>query len=255
MTVFRPKILNKNFISVSEISDSSASDIENFFKLIDKNDELLYQTFGFLTGTRTITWTPSSSTEIDRIIIQGINWKDFNITYDSGTPFSTAISFTNNTKTDFYFEFNLVGVTSVVFSITDTFVTGDIAKVGQIVCTREIFEFSGSLGHKIKDRESESQRIIVLSDSTVSKTFIRDIYNYSIDLENVRGADLANFQALKQLNRRQQFIFIKEPATYPDTWDSRGYHYNMVKYKLEAYSMNLKLNGRMGSIELSQGAG
>lgn len=259
MSTFQPKFLYQNKITdVSQITTSGTGltdNDSNKLKLFDRNEELKYSSIGSTSGSRLITWAPGSSTSINRIVIQNINFKDFTIRYNNGTDFSTAIIFTGNTKTNLYFEFNTVSVTDVTIEVTDTMTSGDTAKIGQFIVTSEIFEMSNP-GGTFQIIPQAQQQIITLSDGTTYKNYVRSIRNYLMTIMCVSVAEQANYATLYTINTTSAFVFIPRPATQTDDWDGLCGHYNWMNAKdIDNYVDNVQVNGYMINLELGQAGG
>jgi len=263
MTLLNPKFLTKNEINaVSKITDSAGNSDDMKRRLFDRNSEIQYQTVGQISGTRTITFTPNSATSINRIFIQNCNWKTFTIKYNTSSDFSVSITVTNGTATNYYFEFNSVSVDNVVFSITDTHISADVAKVGQIYTGTELFTIAEEEGGLFKVVPSAQQVLIQLSDGSYSKCYIRTIINYELTLSAVSTANISNYRNLFLRNRTEAFAFIPRPTTIADTgdgfteWDGIGNHYHWANapdyYNYTDYIID---NGYDVNIELKQAAG
>lgn len=257
MAVFNPKFLYRNSITAaSQLSDSAGTSTANLTKLFDRNDELQYASIGATSGTRTITWTPSAATAITRIYLQNINWATFTVKYDTSSDFSSAISLSGNTKTNLYFEFNSVSVTNVVFSVTATITSGEAIKAGQIYVGRELFEMAAATAGTQRISPLPAQKIVQLSDGTTYKIFVRKSRNFDINLVGVTTTERDNYSVLYDLNRREPFVFIPEPATSSDAWNGIATHVNWINgFDFENYSGDISINGYNGVIQLATASG
>lgn len=260
MSTFLPKFLTKNQITtVDDLSDSASTTVSNKTKLIDRNREYLYMSVGSTSGSRTITWTPSLSTPrtISRIFVQGINWDSFTIKYNTSSFFSTPISFTGNTKTNLYFEFNAVAVTNVVISVSTTFPLNEVIKCGQFYAGSELYQMVNTTGGQFVITPVQKATVLTLADGTTYKTTDR-LYLRNVDFElmAVSAAEKENFRTVYDYNATNPFVFIPYPATSTDTWDGKADHYNWINgFEFDTFTDDVELNGYNGIINLAQAGG
>lgn len=257
MSLFSPKFLTKNKItSATLLSDSASTSVGNRTKLIDRNDAYQYLSVGATTGTRTITWTPSAATSINRIFIQGINFDTFTIKYNTSSTFSTPITFTGNTRTNLYFEFNAVSVTNVVISVSATMTASDVIRITEFYCGTELYEMIG-IGGTTQIIPAQKASVLTLADGTTYKSVDRlNIRAVDFSLLGVSEADKASFKAVFDYNATAPFVFIPFPATSSDNWDGKADHYNWVSgFDFENYTENVDLNGYDGNFSIVQAGG
>jgi hypothetical protein len=261
LTLYEIEFCKKNIISdVSEIYDSASTTNENKFKIIDRNTDISYGSIGATTGTRTITFTFSSNKTIDRLIFQGVNWKNFTIKYNGSTDFTSAISGTNNTATELYYRVTKVtNVASVTISVTATMTTGDVVRCSEATLTESLYcptSTPASNGEGLKYIPVVSQRINELSDGTFDKTFIKSSFGYSIGMSLLSATDQLNYKSVFDYNRRNSIFFIPEPNDTPGSWNgiSSHVHWNNA---LDIYnaSLGLTLNGYDAIISLIPASG
>ena len=138
--------------SVSVGSGSSSADF-----MLDRTQNTYWRSVGSDdTTTETITITFPAAVTIDRLLLLDINWKDFNIQYDTGggfTHFSSVVgldgSKANITETAFaddsaYYEFASVsGVTDIRIQVTKSQVTDAEKYVSQVIATEELGTLQG----------------------------------------------------------------------------------------------------------------
>ena len=257
MTTFDPKFLTKNYITdVTQISDSAGTEARYRQKLINRNSEDQYVSVGASSGTRTITWTPTSAKTINRIFLQSHNFDTFTIKYNTSSDFSTAISLSGNTNTNHYFEFNSVSVTSVTISVSVTMTVGAKLNLGEFYCGLELFEMDSPVGQPLRVSAKAQQQILTLSDGSNYKNYVRQLRDFMIRLNCVTEAERLNYVSLYERNRRETFVFIPNPATSSDTWDGLGGHYIWgSEPDYDNYTDNLAVNGRDINIQLMQAGG
>lgn len=255
MTLQNPKFLTKNKITDSTLITAAGS-ASNIAKLIDRNEDTKWYSIGDETTPWSIVWTPSTSTSINRIFVQGVNWATFTIKYNSSSNFSTPISISTSTKTNFYFEFNAVSVTSITINITALQGTDTFSSASQIYFGTEYFTISDATGGNKEIISTTAQRIIGMADGTEYKIFIKSNRNYRLDLIAVSEAERTNFYNLYQINRREPFVFIPNPDVDSANWDGIAHHVNWINgFDFDNYYENLQINGRRATVELSQAGG
>jgi hypothetical protein len=228
MTEYNPKFLQKNFINnVDTIVDSAATSDQNKRFLYDRKPRFQWESIGETSGTRTITWTPSSSKTVTRIWLQNINWKDFTIKYNTTNNFTPAIAVTGNSDENIYIQVDSQAVNNIVFSITDTITASVTAKAGQIYVGAELFEIDSVSGGRLNEAVADvRQTMIPLSDGRFNKVFINDIVNWQLGLVKITAANRQNYIDLYDRNRREPFAYIPYPKTQSDVWDGIANHYD-----------------------------
>lgn len=142
------KFFNKNKITINSDIVASTGDASSLY-IADENFFTNWRSSGSNDSTsETITITFSTATTIDRIHLIGHNWKNYGITYDSGTAFSSvtsldssglsAISETTYNRDTSYYEFDSVSVTTIEITINTTQTAGQEKYLRGLKLTTEI---------------------------------------------------------------------------------------------------------------------
>jgi len=244
-----PKFLSKNLItSTSMITVSSGSSTK--IRLIDRNTDIQWSTVGETTGTRTITITFAAATTITRIFLQGINWKGFEIN-DGANALALE---TENAETDLYYEVNAVNITTLAFVVTETMTTGENIKCGELYAGTELFEMAAATSGVLRVSPEVAQQVFNLSDGTTYKIYVKKLFGFNIQLENITSTERTNYLNLYNRNRRETFVFIPYPKTA--NWDGVAVHCNWVNvFNIDNYDNDIIDNNYNGSIELKQAGG
>ena len=254
MSVFRPKFLFKNLIDdITQLSDSVGSQNANKFRLFDRSDDLSYVSAGATTGTRTITWTPSGEKILSRIVLLGVNWKDFTIKFNGASNFTPTIARVGNQDKHIYIEVAAQAVTNIIFNITATFTASDVVRAKEIIISNEIMEFSGTDCFDDDFRITPAQKAIFIekSDGTFQKSFVRTTRGASIRCTIRTEAERLKFWAVYEENRRNYVIFIPKPRTQPDIFDGVLLHAHwMGGRSFEDNSNGFEVNGFDGAFSL-----
>lgn len=262
MTLYEFEFCKKSIISdISEIADSASTTDENKFKLIDRNDDIVYGSIGASTGTRTITFTFSSAKTVDRIILKNINWKNFTIQYNSSTNFTPTQSYTNNTLTDMYIQVTkLTTITSIVISVTETMTAGDVIRASQIIFCESLYQPATTFASQGNAEDGlvylpfVSQKTNMLSDGSFDKTFIKSGFGFQLKIALLSTANQASFKSVFDWNKRNSLIFIPEPDS--STWNGI-YSYVHWNNALDIYNATsgFTINGFNANIDLIPAAG
>ncbi len=153
---FEPNLAIDNTSGITASSGTSSED-----NIIDPDQTVVWQSVGSddMT-TETITITFSTAITLDRLFFLNINWKEFQVKYNTSNDFSnvkdldtsggSAIDVTNYDKDMAYFEFTEVSSVSNIVITVDTTQVADAQKyLGYFIPTVEIGTFSNSAQGKI----------------------------------------------------------------------------------------------------------
>lgn len=247
-----PKFLTKNLIT-STAMFTATSGTAQLIRMIDRSTETQWATVGETSGSRILIVTFSPVKQITRLIFQGINWKDFTIHFD-GVSVPSDVAITNNTETDLYYEISTTTVTSITVTVLATITSGEEMKIAEFYCGTELFEMTALTGGVKRIEPESQQKIVNLADGSCYKIFIKKLFGYALDLQNITAAERLNYLALYNRNKREPFYFIPTPAT--SAWDGVGGHVNWVNaFDFDNRDGQINDNNYSGHIELKQAGG
>lgn len=124
------KFFSKNKITINSSIVSSSGDSSSVY-IADENYFTNWRSSGSSdSSTETITITFDAPTAIDRLHLIGHNWKSYTIKYDTTSEFSNVNSLDNSSlslisestysRSDSYYEFDSVSVTTINIAVTTT---------------------------------------------------------------------------------------------------------------------------------------
>lgn len=256
MTRKRPTFFKKNNLNnYLMITDSGGATDQIKRSMYDRSFETLWNSGSETSGSSTIQIDFETAVLLDAIALQQCNFKTFTITYNAGSQFSTPISISNNiTNKHFYFEFNQVSVTSILITITDTIVSSTQRTLGELLLLTKVFSMSENTSDQINVPVDDKVVIVKLSDNTTFKNYLRSVINYDIKVGYVDQTELENYKAIYEINKREPFIFMRNPDTV--AWDGEANHYNWCNgFDFYNFSQDFYVNGYSGNIRLAQACG
>ncbi|MCP4648904.1 MAG: hypothetical protein GY853_02320 [PVC group bacterium] len=213
------EILDKSYLNTTTlIAVSSGTDTMSY--LFDRTSKQ-YQSSGHNTNTSAVTIGIEflSAKNIDRIILQDHNLKNFNIYYNSNSANLFSItsaetgtaSWTGNSDTALYLKFATVAATSVFIVATGTMAGGDEKKIGELwVCSHK-FSFEdnpSSSDYKTKlDRRKSSHE---MADGGTSVYVFGDSYQSKIKLKHQSDDMRDNFKDI--YDDKKSIIVVPYPT-------------------------------------------
>ncbi|MCK5608294.1 hypothetical protein KAR91_40810 [Candidatus Pacearchaeota archaeon] len=215
----------KYFEKPSSLNSDGASGIassgtDSVVHMLTSNSETFYRSVGSADGTvETIDITLSASSDIDRLYVRDINWKQFTMQYKTGgtwTDFTNVISIKSSTAaalisvTDWdqdtaYFEFDKVTTTDIRITITNTQVVNAEKYANWFISTAEYGTFVGypQIKKITQDRNIKLKKTLSGKYSSQAST---EALEYEIAFENyivsdeIYNADLDLVMTLNDLN-------------------------------------------------------
>lgn len=175
------KVFYTNYIELFS-NTVAASTGTNQANIYDRDRETQWSSVGSDDSTvETLTITFDSQATISRLFCVGMNWKNFTIQYDAGggyTDFSNVyslkadaaaalISYSDNSETTRYFEFDAVAVNSVKITMNTTIVVDAEKTLIELYIGKEMGTFSDdviSKPNKAKINFDYGEKIITLSN-------------------------------------------------------------------------------------------
>jgi len=214
------EILTTNYLDTTTlISVSSGSDTASY--LFNRKLDEYYESSGRNTNTSGITIgvTFASNKNISRIALQGHNFKDFTIYYNSNpantfglTNCATTVSdWTQNSSTALYLKFTTINVSSIFILATGTMAGSDEKYIAQLWINDKKFTFENnpdSKGYspKLNVKEVEHE----MSDGGITKYTFGDAFQTGIKLEY--QSDTMYSYLYDLYADRQSFVFVPFPT-------------------------------------------
>ena len=260
---------NMEFLSLNSVNTTTqitVSTSSNTSRFFDRRQSEQYTSSGDNDDgtTTTITIEFTSYQDVDRIVLENINWKSFKAYYNSNSAnlFSLTSAdtgtaeWTQNSQTNMYMKLAAKkSCTSVIFEITATAVANQEKKCGQIWVMEQQFALdtnpdAKSYIPKIARKQYEHK----MSDGGITTYFINDPYSGSIKLKYVSQTVYDNLKTL--YNLKTPFVFVPFPTA--TNWEenfsvARIYEVNWIKdYDFEQFTNNLTTLGHRGTIRLAE---
>ena len=260
---------NMEFLSLNSVNTTTqitVSTSSNTSRFFDRRQSEQYSSSGDNDDgtTTTITIEFTSYQDVDRIVLENINWKSFKAYYNSNSAnlFSLTSAdtgtaeWTQNSQTNMYLKLAATkSCTSVIFEITATAVANQEKKCGQIWVMEQMFALADNPDAKsYVPKMYRKEYAHKMSDGGVATYFINDNYDASIKLKYVSQTTYDNLKTL--YNLKTSFTFVPFPTA--TNWDenfsvARIYEVNWVKdFDFESYQNNLISLGHKGTIRLKE---
>ena len=220
------EILTTNYLNTTTLVNvaSGTDTVSRLFNRETYNN--YYESSGFNTNTSgvTIGVTFVSAQNISRIALQGINFKDFTIYYNSNSANTftlvsaetTTSDWSGNSATGLYLKFSTISVDSVFIECTGTMAGGDEKHVSQLWIgdTKVVFENNPDYkGYKpaIEIKEVSHE----MSDGGTIKYAFGEAFDTKIKLEYQSETMYDNLYSV--FRDRQAFVFVPFPTG--TSWD------------------------------------
>ena len=258
------EFLNPNSVNTTtQITVSTGSNTSRFF---DRRQSEQYTSVGDNSDltTTTITIEFSSSQDINRIVLENINWKSFNSYYNSNSAnlFSLTSADTGtadwntNSQTNIYMKLEATkSCTSISFEITATAVADEEKKCGQVWACGQRFALDSNPDAKsYKPKVNRKEYAHKMSDGGTTTYFINDNFDGNIKLNYVSQTVYDNLKSL--YNLKTSFVFVPFPTA--TAWEqnfsvARIYEVNWIKsFDFEQYAKNTLELGHKGMIRLRE---
>lgn len=196
---------------------ASSGDIVSAYA-IDKNPVTFWESVGSddaTTETLTLTF---DEVEIDRLILQNHNWKDFNVQYWTGAAWAHFASVVgldgakaNITETAFaqdtaYYEFTAVTTTKLRIQVLKTQVVDDQKYIAQVIACTEIGTLQGWPKIKNVKHSRNSRKKEMLSGKVLVQPGI-DSFACKLDFQNYPASYSADLDlAMELFDREDPFL-------------------------------------------------
>jgi hypothetical protein len=204
-------------------------------RLIDKNEDLQYQSSGFNDDTLgvTITVKYASAKNIDHIIIQNTNFKSFKVYYNSNAANTftlidgetSASDWTQNSTTNLFLRFATISVDSISIAGTTTMIANQEKKVGELWTTarRHIMAYNPA-AKDYRPKDDAKEWIHEMSNGGTVRYRISEKWQAKIKYNYVSDSERTSFKALYDANT--DMIFLPFPTG--TSWNNEIYAVNWV---------------------------
>lgn len=211
------------------------------------------------TITSSIRIDFNSAQEVDRLILQNINFKSFKIYYDSTTAnlFSVTSALTgtsawsSNSATSLYLLLaDTKTITSLTIEATATMVANKEKEMRELRITAQQYAFVDNPTSKnYKAMLKRKEYLHEMSDGGTTQYVLDEKFKADIKRTFVLPAEETNLYSL--YSGRQTFIFTPEPTG--TSWNDKIYEVNWVgDYDFEQFADNYKGNGYSGMMRLRE---
>jgi hypothetical protein len=202
----------------------------------------------------------NASENINRIVLDNINWKSFKIYYNSNTanvltllngPTNSSTWITNSLTT-MYLEFATISASRVTIAATTTMVANAEKYIYNIWFLEKIFtlvdnpsaqNYDPNLGKTIYKHE--------MSDGGNAVYYIGEMFRGSVKLDWITNTYYDFIKGISDLE--DTFVFVPFPTG--TGWDGNIWQVNYVNdFDFMQYSSNYKGNGYSGTIKMEEAA-
>lgn len=238
--------------TLSQLSATSAN--ANISQVFDRKENIQWQTSGQNSDLNTMTlyWTPGSSTNVSCVMLQNHNFKDFDITYNSGTALSPALNVTGNTNSNTFYFFATQSVNNIQINCLKTHVADAEKAIGQIViCDLKLTLDTNPQASGYNPFTYKKGIEYELADGGVTSVYLSDKFRTELQLGFIASSTYDSLFSL--WNEHKDFTFVPFPVnTYTTFWDGQSYAVNWTgDFTLMQLRDNV-LNGYRGNMRLSQ---
>lgn len=209
------------------------------------------------TTTTTIAIEFAEYQDVDRIILENINFKGFKVYYNSNTANLFSITnaatgtteYTQNSETTLFFKLETtLSITSIFLEVTTTMAANEEKKIGQIWASSLRLSLTDNPDTKgFKNSMSPKEFNHKMSDGGVSNYKIADNFKANLALKYV---STTVHDSLKDIyDAWTPFIFVPFPTG--TSWDGKIYEVNWIKdFDFLNYQNNFKGNGFKGTVRM-----
>lgn len=230
--------------------------------LFDRKSTQTWQSIGDNSDatTSTIRIEFTSAKNIDRIVLQNINWKGFRIYYNSNTSNLFSLSSTcptgtsqwnTNSATSLYLMLAATTSVSVVtIEVTTTAISNAEKYCGEIWVASQYLQFvDNPSAREYKVSYDRKEYTHEMSDGGTAVYFIQD--NYFADIKRT-FVDTSEYEELRGLHTLYTpFLFVPFPTG--TSWDGKIFEVNWIgDFEFETFSDNYTGNGYSGTMRFRE---
>ena len=258
MTFYRQNYLDTSTMIAVNNGTSSASnlydrDSDSYYLSVGDNDD---------ATTSTIAIELDSTVTVDRIILEGINFKGFRVYYNSNSAnlitlddnLTTTSEWVTNSVTNMYLKFNsATAIKSVFIEATTTMVANEEKKIYECWITELKQEFDYNPSSKnYKPKLKRKEYAHKMSDGGTSVSVIaKGRFEATIKRKFVTETERDNLKTLYDL--WEPLVFIPEPTG--TSWNAEVYEINWVgDFDFYTFASDFKGNGFSGKMKIKESA-
>jgi hypothetical protein len=248
-----------NLLNTTTMVTPSAGGTSSVDNLFDSNVNTYFTSVGDNNDATetTIRIEFSSSKNIDRIALTDINWRGFNIYYNSntanrlalsaGSPTTTSI-WSSNSTTSLLLKFTTITASIITIEITTTMAANEEKEISELWIGTLAHTFvynpeAGDYDPKLDRQEYRHE----MSDGGVSTFVVQDNFKATIKRKYVDTTEFTGLKTLYQSN--DEFCFIPFPTV--TSWDAQIYEVVWTgDFEFYQYTTNYKGNGYSGKMTL-----
>jgi hypothetical protein len=230
--------------------------------LFDRKSDQLYTSSGDNSDSTTCTIRVEFATakNIDKIVLQNINWKGFRIYYNSNTANlitldstcpTTSTQWNQNSATSLYLNLaNTLSASIITFEITTTMSSNAEKSCGEMWITEKMLRFvHNPTARQYKVSYDRMEYTHTMSDGGTVVYFVQD--NFKADIQR-QYVDSTEYDSLRDLHTLvTPFAFVPFPTG--TAWDGKIYEVNWIgDFDFESYSENVTTAGYSGTMRLRE---
>ena len=229
--------------------------------LFDKDKNEQYSSSGDNSDltTTTIRIDFSGYKDVNRIILQNMNFKGFKMYYNSNSAnlFSVTSAltgtseWTTNSLTNMYLQLeSTISVTSLFIEATTTAIADSEKRIGQLWINNQYFSLERNPTAKNYKVSIDTKEFAhKMSDGGYALYRIAEKFTADIKLDYVSQTEHDSFYNL--YTAWTDFVFVPFPTS--TAWDGKIYSVNWIKsFEFEQFKNNYKDNGYTGKIRLRE---
>jgi len=257
------EFLYQNYVNTTTIV-TVTSGSTSVARLFDRKPSIIYSSSGDDSDltTTSISVEFSSNKSVDRIVLQNINLKSFNIYYNSNTANKFSLSadcltqtseFSSNSATSLYLMCNTTTtISSFQIAATSTIDANEEKKIGELWVSGQILQLErnpNARDYKISRDRREFKH--TMSDGGVATYVIQDNQKADIKIKYISDNQYDDFDAM--YNLLEPIVFVPFPTG--TGWQNEKHtiwEMNWTDDFDETFSSNIKGNGFNARLRLSE---
>lgn len=236
---------------------SGSTTVANLF---DRKSSTYYTSVGLNNDTTacTIRIEFSGTKNVNRLVLENINWKSFVIYYQSNTANKLALlnaptttsEWSTNSTTSMLLKFATVSASIFTLAATTTMVANKEKEIGGLWFLEQVYSFTDNPEAKEYDPNIEQKQYKhEMSDGGASVYFIQDNFKANIKRKFVSDTERKSLWSLYTYH--SPLVFIPFPTG--TSWDGGIWEVNWTdKFDFNQYYQNVKDNGFTGQIKLEE---
>ena|SRR3990167_3061391 len=216
------EFLSRNFFNTSSVVTVNTGSVSSLF---DRKSTLFTATLATTTAT-TFTADFVISQDINRIALQNINFKNFKVVDNGGTPLTisgadtTSAAWTGNSATSLYLNFNTLTaatITLIVSSNTAASLSHTIEEIWFCELLHQLTDNPPVEGYKVKNARKEF--VHETADGGTISYILNDYFTSELELSYISDADRTTLRSVYDQNDAITFT----PFGTGSSWDNQIY--------------------------------